>query len=337
MSVYKRGNIWWVRFQFGGEEIRRSSKSRDRRSAERLERELRQECERVYRGGKQRRTFDVLIERFIAEHLPTVKPTSRRRYLMSLKALVPHFEGKYLDEIGRKQISDFITGRQKLVSGSSVRRDLACLSVAFNRGIGWDYIDRNPVKLVDRRHIKENKARTRYLSKDEYTRLLAHAGGYLRPMIAFAVETGLRLEEQLSMEWNQVRWDRNEIVIPRTKSGTPRTVPLTAEARQVLDLQPRHIRSSYVWVKKDGSRYGKLTRGLAGAARRAKIKDLRWHDLRRTCGSWMLQDGVSIEVVSKWLGHGSIAVTERSYAFLRTEDLHAAAQGRHKNRTGHAD
>lgn len=328
MSVYKRGNIWWVRFEFAGQEIRRSSKSRDKRSAERLERELREECARVYRGGKQRRTFDHLIERFIAEHLPTVKPTSRRRYLMSLKALAPHFEGKYLDEIGRKEISDFLHARQMVVSGSSVRRDLACLSVAFNRGIEWDYLDSNPVTVASKRHIKENAPRTRYLTRDEYTALLMHAGDYLRPMIAFAVETGLRLEEQLSMEWNQVRWDRNEIVIPRTKSGTPRIVPLTAEARRILDTTVRHLRSDYIFVKADGTRYGKLTRGLAGACKRAEIKDLRWHDLRRTCGSWMLQDGVSIEVVSKWLGHGSIAVTEKSYAFLRTEDLHAAASTR---------
>ena len=330
MSVYKRGAIWWVRFQFAGQEIRRSSKSKDRRSAERLERELRRECERIYRGGKQRRTFDQLVERFIAEHLPTIKPSSRRRYLMSLKALAPYFEGKYLDEIGRKEISAFISERRRLVSGSSVRRDLACLSVAFTLGIGWDYIDVNPVKRTSTKHIRENAPRHRYLSADEYTRLLACAAPYLKPMIAFAVETGLRLEEQLSMEWSQIRWDRNEIHIPITKSGTPRTVPLTAEARRILDALPHHIRSTYVWSKSDGSRYGKLTRGLAGAAKRAKISNLRWHDLRRTCGSWMLQRGVSIEVVSKWLGHGSIAVTERSYAFLRTQDLHAAAITRHK-------
>jgi len=139
------------------------------------------------------------------------------------------------------------------------------------------------------------------------------------------------------MEWDQVRWDRDEVLIPVTKSGTPRTIPLTAEARSVLESLPRHLHSNFVFAKRDGSRYGKLTRGLAGAAKRAGIKDLRWHDLRRTCGSWMLQDGVSIEVVSKWLGHGSIVVTERSYAFLRTADLHDAAQGRHKNRTGRAD
>ena len=255
---------------------------------------------------------------------------------MSLKALEPHFAGKFLDQIGRKEISDFISARGKRVTGSSVRRDLACLSAAFNRGIGWDYCDINPVTF-SKRHVKENAPRTRYLSAVEYTALTAHAADYLRPMIAFAVETGLRLEEQLSMEWSQVSFERREVVIPVTKSSTPRTVPLTDSAYALLDAMPRYLHSPYVFVKTDGTRYGKLTRGLAGAAKRAGVTNLKWHDLRRTCGSWMLQRGVSIEVVSKWLGHGSIVVTERSYAFLRTDDLHAAAQGGHKNRTGHAD
>lgn len=333
MSVYRRGGIWWVRFQFAGTEIRKSSKSRDRRRAVAFERELREECERQYRGGKPRYTFDALVERFIAEHLPTIKPSSQRRYLMSLRALAPYFEGQYLDEIGRKQISDFISARRRTVTGSSVRRDLACLSAAFNRGVGWDYCDHNPVNRTNKHHVRENPPRTRYLTQAEYERLLTHAAPYLRPMIVFAVETGLRLEEQLSMEWSQVRWDRNEIHIPVTKSGTPRTVPLTDGARTVLNDQPQHIRSSFVWAKPDGSRYGKLTRGLAGAAKRAGVSDLRWHDLRRTCGSWMLQRGVSIETVSKWLGHGSILVTQKSYAFLRTEDLHAAAGSRTESGT----
>lgn len=57
------------------------------------------------------------------------------------------------------------------------------------------------------------------------------------------------------------------------------------------------------------------------------VKDLRWHDLRRNCGSWMLQRSVDIYTVSRYLGHKSVAVTERSYAFLRTEDLREAVSG----------
>lgn len=59
----------------------------------------------------------------------------------------------------------------------------------------------------------------------------------------------------------------------------------------------------------------------------AGVPDVRWHDLRRTCGCRLLQDhGLSIEKVSKWLGHQSIAVTERAYAFLNVEHLHKAIE-----------
>lgn len=56
-----------------------------------------------------------------------------------------------------------------------------------------------------------------------------------------------------------------------------------------------------------------------------EIPDLRWHDLRRTCGCRLLQDhGMSMEGVSKWLGHGSIQQTQRAYAFLEVAHLHRA-------------
>jgi len=55
------------------------------------------------------------------------------------------------------------------------------------------------------------------------------------------------------------------------------------------------------------------------------IPDLTWHDLRRTCGCRLLQDHkMSMEAVSKWLGHSSIQVTEKAYAFLETRHLHEA-------------
>lgn len=203
---------------------------------------------------------------------------------------------------------------------------MACLSSAFKCAVNWEWVDYNPVQAVDKRSVKEAPPRTRYLTEDEYLALIDHAGDYLKPMIKFAVSTGMRLEEQLSMTWEQVNLADNEIYIPVTKTGTPRTIPIPGPARLVLKGLPVHIHSPYVFCKKDGTRYGKMTRGLAGAAERAGIKDLRWHDLRRTFGSWMLQSGVDIHTVGRWMGHKSSAVTERAYAFMNTQNLHRAAQ-----------
>ena len=78
-----------------------------------------------------------------------------------------------------------------------------------------------------------------------------------------------------------------------------------------------------------------MTRGLAGAAKRAGIKDLRWHDLRRTCGCRLLQEHrMRMEEVAKWLGHQSMGQTERAYAFLEVDDLHAAMARSQKRSEG---
>ena len=147
----------------------------------------------------------------------------------------------------------------------------------------------------------------------------------MKPLIEFAIDSGLRLEEQLSLEWSQVDLDHEKIRVIRTKIDAPRAVPLLPRSAQILAQLKRKRGSRYVFCKKDGTRYYKLTRGLAGTAKRANIANLRWHDLRRTCGCRLLQDyGLGIYKVRDWLGHKLVTVTERTYAFNRAEDLHAA-------------
>lgn len=90
--------------------------------------------------------------------------------------------------------------------------------------------------------------------------------------------------------------------------------------------------------KRDGSRYGRRTRGFNAAATRAGLKDLRWHDLRRTCGCRLLQDhGLTFHEVRDWLVHESVAQTERAYAFLKVDALRAAVESRTNPGTGVAD
>lgn len=324
MSVYKRGDVWWVKFQVAGVQIRRSARTRSKRVAEQYERELREEAGRLRRGGRPRHTFNELMARMITEHFPTLKEASARRYAVSIVALQQSFDGKPLDQIDKKAITDFVAKRRREVTDTTIRRDLACLSIAFTLGDGWDMCDGNPVKSLNKRHIKEGRPRTRYLSEGEYTRLLRAARPHLVPIIRFAVATGLRLEEQCSLTWKHVDMKARSVHVTGTKSGTDRVIPLNDEAMFVLNNTVRYLHSPFVFCKKDGTRYKRFTRGLAGAARRAKIKDLKWHDLRTTYGSWELQRGVPIKVVSVCLGHSSVVVTERHYAFLNLESIRAA-------------
>ncbi|KKL10304.1 hypothetical protein LCGC14_2557150, partial [marine sediment metagenome] len=143
---------------------------------------------------------------------------------------------------------------------------------------------------------------------------------------------------QLSLEWSQVDLKRGEIFIPNTKTDMPRTVQLLPRSARMLAQLPVRLGSPFVFVKRDGQRYGKLTRGLAGACQRAGIENLKWHDLRRTCGCRLLQDhGLDIFKVRNWLGQKSVAVTERSYSFLGDETIREALRVGTKVVTGAAD
>ena len=336
-SVYrpKGTKYWWGRVQRNGKLFRRSLRTTTRTVAEKRLRQWLDEQEAAQWGEKPLPLYSDAMLAFLQGHCEQIKPASKRRYMVSARALNPHFKGLTLGQITHGKLSEFEAARRRDgASAPTIRRDLACLSSMIETAITEQDLEMPnvvPSYLKKRRRrgvLKEAPPRTRYLAMDEEAELLLHASPYLRPMISFAIDTGLRLEEQLSLRWDRhIYTAHSEIRLSPadTKTDIGRAVPLLPRAKQILHNLPRHFQSPYVFHKREtGERYQKLTRGLAGAAKRAGIKDLRWHDLRRTCGCRLLQDhGMSIEQVSKWLGHATIAQTQRSYAFLEVEQLHA--------------
>jgi integrase len=116
----------------------------------------------------------------------------------------------------------------------------------------------------------------------------------------------------------------------KTKSGRARKVPVPARSATILAQLPRNDSGVVLVNPETGGRYVQMNKGLKAAARRAKISDLQWHDLRRTAGCrWLQRDGKSMEEVSILLGHSSVVVTERRYAFLEAEAV-AESLGRTK-------
>jgi integrase len=277
----------------------------NRAVAERRLREWLTELDAVQWGDKPRRSFQQAAERFIAEHLTTLKPGAAKRYGVSLKNLATHFGGMMLHQITSAALSEFETKRRtEGVWPGTIRRDLACLSSLISSAIEWEWIDDggNPVPSYLRRRakrgLKEAPGRTRYLSPEEETSLLEHATPAVQVAIALAIDSGLRREELFSLTWAQIDAIRGTITTTtRTKSGRARKVPYPARSAQMSAQLPRRIDSPYVLVNPDtGTRYLQMNKGFKAAMRRAGITDLCWHDLRRTAGCrWLQRDGKSME------------------------------------------
>jgi integrase len=346
-GLYRRGKVYWARAQRQNREHRRSLKTADRAIAEKRLRAWLDELDAIAWGEKPRHTYAEAEERFIREHLTTIKPGAALRYGASLKHLSEHFAGKMLRQITKAELADFETKRRTDgVRAGTIRRDLACLSSMLTSCEEWEWIDDGAnfipayMKRRAKRGLKEAPARTRYLTGAEEAKLLAAATLEVRQAIILAIDTGLRREELFGLTWTQVDHTRGLIsTTTRTKSGRARKVPLPERARTIIGTLPRYLDSPPVFVNPDTrTRYVQMNKGLDGATRRAKLDDLCWHDLRRTAGCrWLQRDGKSMEEVSILLGHSSVLVTEKSYAFLEAEEVAASLAGRTILGTGTAD
>lgn len=340
-STYKRGETWWGRCRKSGKEFRKSLETNSEHVARRRLDAWVKEIELAKWGGKEY-TFDEVMEHFILDYITLLKPSSATRYRISTKKLVPFFEGLPLSDINTERLTYFMQNRN--VAPPTIIRDLACLSSAIEEFAVFREIDiPNPVKpflkrLKRKGILTESPPRTRYLSHDEEKTLLAALPSYMVPAATVAIDTGLRVQELLSLTWNNVDLHKGEITVPAefAKNGLERRVPILDRARTIMGTLPRHIKSNYVFTKKDGERYGRFNKGFNANVERAGLKPLVWHDLRRTCGCRLLQDyQMPLEHVQKWLGHMTIGQTQRAYAFLEVAHLHESV--RTKTGTGYMD
>ncbi|MHB1494366.1 MAG: site-specific integrase [Acidithiobacillus sp.] len=229
-----------------------------------------------------------------------------------------------LSAIFSKQVSKYRDDRLKVVSASTVNRELNILSHVFTvatQDWGIHLPGGNPVATT--RRPKVDDRRDRRLVGDEETRLLEWAekaeqedGSMpIAHIIRFALETGLRRKELTVMRWEHVNLKRCVIDVPGAKTGD-RQVPLSSRALAVLNALPRHL---------DGAVWGavhkaSISRAFARACHRAVIDDLRLHDLRHEATSRLFEKGFNPMEVSTITGHKTLQMLKR-YTHLRAEDL----------------
>lgn len=345
-----RGAVLWYRIRKNGKDFEGSLETANVGDAKARLAKVRAELEAIAWGEKPRRTFNEAAARFGDEHFPNLKPKSAKRYLVSISNLLAKFDAAFMHEIGSARLGEFERERKKAgVTNSTIRRDLACLSVIFTKCEEWEWVTANPVKPFLRGRqmagLEEGPARTRYLDHDEEREILECAPKKARKAIEFAIDTGLRKEEQFGLLRTDVNARVREVNVREevAKSLKPRRVPLWERALRVATEIPADLRSPYLFTTYEGKRYSEESpyhyEALQEAVRRANKKragrsippmeHVEWHDLRRTCGCRLLQDhGFSMEEVSKWLGHSSIKVTEKHYAFLKEGHLRERVEQR---------
>jgi integrase len=246
---------------------------------------------------------------------------SWRRDEVSIGHLKSFFAGMDLGELNAQRIEQYKAKRKgDGVSEATVNRELACLKTMLSKAVDWDKLRENPAGKVKK--FREAPARERILDAAEAQRLIEKAGPGLRPVLVLALNTGMRRGEILSLRWRDVDTVKGFILISDSKSGKSRKIPMNGAALEAL-AGLRHTGEFVFQNSSTDSHVLDVKTAFHGACRRAGIKGLRFHDLRHTAASRMVEAGIDLVTVSKILGHASIQMTMR-YAHPTPENMRLA-------------
>lgn len=328
MGLYRRGKVWWMRFSYQGRYYRESTETDDRKLAKRIFDKVKgqiAEGKWFVRFPGEDKTFKEMTEKFIRDHIPI---RSKKPYGSNLKTLTNFFGDCSLSMITPKTVSNYkIKRRTEGILAATINHELAVLKRMFNLAVKeWEWFHNNPIACVSLEPgVNE---RDRWITYEEEEKLLSNAPDWLREVIIFDVNTGLREAELVNLSWkNGIDLSRKTITVVESKNGGKRTILMNKKVFEMLRRKSRiipiHGRVFY-WQNSpltcDVIQYQfKRVRIKAG------LDDLHFHDLRHTFATRLIQAGIDLYTVQRLLGQKTPGMTQR-YAHHSAESLRSSVE-----------
>lgn len=300
-------------------------------------------------AGQENLTMHEATQAFLRSR-SHLRPKTLEAYGTAMKGLLRHTPPNLpLHHLALQHVRPYIEDQG--VSNSTRRHRYRHVRVFINWAIDSDHLTSNPLKGI--KLPKQDERLPEFLTPEQLERVLAAVDWdfeekrrrgfaregeiqWLKDLVLLAVGTGLRLGELASLRWSHIDFTSGFLFVRnegdfRTKSGKERAVPLVGDALAVL--QRRHSERADeldgpVLTYGDGRAIvpGYASKRFKKYVRLAKLpENIRFHSLRHTCASWLVQRGVSLPIVQEVLGHHSVQVTQR-YAHLAPDVMKSAME-----------
>jgi len=319
-TIRKRGSSWHVQVRRSGQpNITRSFKKKPdadawaRQTETKIDRRGLAPC----RSDLERFTVGDLLRRYRDEVV--VHKRSREAESHIIGVLLRHKIADYaLAHITPDVFRTFRDERMKVVKAATLRRQLCILQHAFNvanREWGLPLFE-NPVAAISKPAL--DNPRERRLQDGELDTLLKGCSKsrvwWLSPVLQLALETAMRRGELLNIHRHHINFERRTLLVPVTKNGHARTIPLTEQA---IDLLTSVTHEGNKLFPPSSNAFRLAWQRLK---RRVGINDLRFHDLRHEAVSHFFEIGLSMPEVALISGHRDPRMLFR-YTHLRAEDV----------------
>ena len=275
----------------------------------------------VSRTEAENTTLGDLLDRYEREIVSAKKGAQIERYRLNRFRESP-LARRSIASIRGTDLALWRDHRLKEVSPATVGREMNILGHVFETARKeWGIALVNPIR--DIRRPPAPNARTRRLVDDEQARLMAAAlayGGEIGPIITWAIETAMRRGEIAAMRWEHLDRKARVLLIPETKNGTPRRVPLSTAALAVLEEKTTRCLTlgliGLIWSLRPDS----ISQAFERVCKAAGVEGMTFHDLRHEAASRLFEKGLNPMQVAAITGHKTLQMLKR-YTHLRAEDL----------------
>lgn len=282
--------------------------------------------------------YSTLAEQHLA-HAKTYQRSYDTTAMYVNRHILPKWGKHRLTDITQQGVAQWLADKAgEGLAPATIEKIRVILGRSFELAKQWGMAgsDKNPTRGIPRKPI--NNARERFLNPAEAKRLqlavAASRNTQLKFIVGLLLLTGARVSELLNAEWKHINLERRAWLIPTSKTGKSRHVPLSQPAIDLIKSVPTFTDCPYLLPNPETKLpFVTIKHSWQTARDEALLPDLRIHDLRHSAASFMINAGVDLFAVGRVLGHADHKSTMR-YSHLANDTLLAAVEAGAKKMKG---
>lgn len=321
--VYKRGEIYWIDAAANGQRVRKSSKSKDKKTAEGIARLTESKLLGTYHEPKDE-TLGKSVYSLIAEKKRTKSAGTLDFYHTKLGHLIRLWgEHSMLSTIDARKVDAYVSRRREEgAKSNTIAKELIVLRQLLKHARRREEYERDPSAVLPVGFSSGYKPKENHLTPEQAEGLLTTLEGtapHTAAWVAMALASGARRAEMARIRRSDVSLDDNTILIRGTKTSLSHArIPIVSMLRPLVEYALTHGRKDERFLPA----WSTARDHIAEACRKHGLK-ITPNDLRRTCATWLAQSGVPLEHVAKMLRHSDTRMVTMVYAKVGPQALGA--------------